>query len=95
MLFQSIHEALREKERPFLDIGAIPVGLKKMIGGCWMEEAKYRPEFVEMYHELCLGEFEEIGSHLKQLSLGSSSTSSPSTSSQGLSSFSFSFSFVC
>ena len=76
MLFQSIPEALKEKERPFLDIGAIPAELKKMIAGCWNEDAKDRPEFVSLYRELCVSEFEEMSSHLKQLSLGNSSSSS-------------------
>ena len=83
MLFQSIPEALKEKERPFLDIGAIPAELKKMIAGCWNEDAKDRPEFVSLYRELCVGEFEEMSSHLKQLSLGGSPSSS-SSASQGL-----------
>ena len=83
MLFQSIPEALKEQERPFLDIGAIPAELKKMIAGCWNEDAKDRPEFVSLYRELGVGEFQEMGSHMKQLSLGDSSSSS-SSSSQGL-----------
>ena len=68
--------ALMEKKRPFLDISAIPAELKKVIAGCWNEEAKDRPEFVSLYRELCVGEFEEMSSHLKQLSLGGSNSSS-------------------
>ena len=55
-----------------------------MIAGCWNEEAKDRPEFVSLYHELCVGEFEEMSSHLKQLSLGGSPLNSSSSASQGL-----------
>jgi len=44
MLFQSIHEALREKKRPFLEISSISTGLKKMIAACWSEEASDRLE---------------------------------------------------
>ena len=80
----NIGEALREKKRPFLDIGAIPAELKKVIAGCWNEEAKDRPEFVSLYLELCVSEFEEMSSHLQQLSLENSSSSS---SSQGFFSF--------
>jgi len=68
----NIAEALREKKRPSLEIGAIAAELKKMIAGCWNEEAKDRPEVVSLYHELGVGEFEEMSSHLKQLSLGGS-----------------------
>ena len=81
MLFQSIPEALKEKKRPFLDIGSIPAELKKLIASCWNEDAKDRPEFVSLYRELCVGEFQEMSSHLKQRSLGGSSSSSAS---QGL-----------
>jgi len=89
----NIGEALREKRRPFLNIGAIPAELKKMIAGCWKEEAKDRPEFVSLYRELCVGEFEEMSSHLKQLSLGGSPSNSSSSASQGSFSFSFFFFF--
>jgi len=34
---------LMEKKRPFLDMGAISTELKKMIAGCWNEDAKDRP----------------------------------------------------
>jgi len=67
-----IRSALTEKKRPFLDIGAIPVELKKMIASCWNEDAKGRPEFVSLHRELCVGEFEEMSSHLKQHSFGGS-----------------------
>ena len=82
-LCQSIPEALKEKKRPSLDVDEIPAELKKMIAGCWNEDAKDRPEFVSLYRELCVGEFEEMSSHLKQLSLGGSPSSS-SSASQGL-----------
>ena len=78
-----IRSALTEKKRPFLDIGAIPVELKMMIAQCWKEDAKDRPEFVCLYPELCVGEFEQMSSHLKQLSLGGSPLNSPSSASQG------------
>jgi len=71
--FKEFLRALKEKKRPFLDIGAIPAELKKMIG-CWNEEGKDRPEFVSLYRELCVREFEEMGSHPERLSLGGSST---------------------
>jgi len=74
--FKEFLRALKEKKRPFLDIGAIPAELKKMIGGCWNEDAKDRPVFVLLSRELCIGEFEEMSSHLKQLSLGGSPYSS-------------------
>ena len=32
--------ALVEKRRPFLDLPAIPVELKKMIGECWSDEGE-------------------------------------------------------
>ena len=72
----SVISAVMEQKRPFLDLPAIPAELKKMIGECWSEEAKDRPEFVSLYRELCVGEFEEMSSHLKQLSLGGSPSSS-------------------
>jgi len=76
--------ALMEKRRPFLDIGVIPEELKKMIAGCWKEEGKDRPEFVSLYRDLCVGEFEEMSSHLEQLSPGGLlAYSSTPTSSQG------------
>ena len=67
--------ALKEKKRPYLEISVIPADLKRMIGECWKEEGKERPEFVSLYRELCVGEFEEMSSHQKQLSLGASLTS--------------------
>ena len=75
----NVGQALEKGKRPFLDIGAIPSELKKMIAQCWNEEVKDRPEFVSLYRELCVGEFQEMSSHLKQLSLGGSP--SPSSSS--------------
>jgi len=80
----NVTDVLRQRKRPFLDIGAIPTELKKLIIRCWNEEAKDRPEFVTLYRELCVGEFEEMRSHLEQLSLGGSPSIS---SSQGLFSF--------
>ena len=80
---EMLFEALKEKKRPYLEISVIPADLKRMIGECWNEDAKDRPEFVSLYRELCVGEFQEMGSHMKQLSLGDSSSSS-SSSSQGL-----------
>ena len=74
-----ILNSLMEKRRPFLDIGAIPAELKKKIAQCWKEDAKDRPEFVSLYRELCVSEFEEMSSHLKQLSLGGSPSSSTSS----------------
>ena len=71
-----VANALMEKRRPFLDIGSIPAELKKLIASCWSEDAKDRSEFVSLYRELCVGEFEEMSSHLKQLSLGGSPSSS-------------------
>ena len=85
----SVISAVMEQKRPFLDLPAIPAELKKMIGECWSEEAKDRPEFVAMYRDLSVDEFEEMGSHLKQLSLVGPSTSSGSN--LGLCSFSFLF----
>ena len=76
MLFQSIPEALREKKRPYLEIALIPAELRKVIAGCWNEDANDRPEFVSLYRELCEGELQEMGSQLEQLSLGGLSTSS-------------------
>ena len=70
----TILNSLMQKKRPFLDIGAIPAELRKMIGRCWKEEAQDRPEFVSLYRELCEGEFEEMSSQLEQLSLGGSSS---------------------
>ena len=43
-----------------------------MIASCWNEDAKGRPEFVSLHRELCVGEFEEMSSHLKQHSFGGS-----------------------
>jgi len=86
----SVISAVMEQKRPFLDLPAIPAELKKMIGECWSEEAKDRPEFVATYQTLCVDEFEETG--LQRLTLGGSSTSS-STSNQGFPSFFFSFLF--
>ena len=77
----NIMNALMEKKRPFLEISSISTELKTMIADCWKEDAKDRPEFVSLYSELCVSEFEEMSSHLKQLSLGASP--SPSVS-QGL-----------
>ena len=68
----NVSQALEKGKRPFLDIGAIPSELKKKIAQCWNEEVKDRPEFVSLYRELYVGEFEEMSSHLKQLSLGGS-----------------------
>ena len=81
-LCQSIPEALKEKKRPSLDVDEIPAELKMIIGECWKEDAKDRPEFVSLYRELCVCEFEMI-SHLKQLSVEGVPSPS-STSSQGL-----------
>jgi len=85
----NIMNALMEKKRPFLEINAIPSELKKMIAGCWNEDAKDRPEFVSLYRELCVSEFEEMSSHLKQLSLGGSPSNSSSSALQSL------FFFLC
>ena len=54
----SVISAVMEQKRPFLDLPAIPAELKKMIGECWSEEAKDRPEFVAMYRDLSVDEFE-------------------------------------
>ena len=43
-----------------------------MIARRWNEEAKDRPEFVSLYRELCVSEFEEMSSHLERLSLSGS-----------------------
>jgi len=80
----NITEAPKANQRPSLSSSAIPARLKKMIGGSWRDEAKNRPEFVAMCQYLCVDEFEEMGSHLQRLTLGSSSTTSSTTSSQGL-----------
>ena len=88
-LVTNVAEALKASQRPSLSAGAIPAELKKIIGGCWKEEGKDRSEFVSLYRELCVGEFEEMSSHLKQLSLGGSPSSS-----QGLFSYFFIFIFL-
>jgi len=36
----SVTNVMNTKKRPFLDIGAIPAERKKMIAGCWNEDAK-------------------------------------------------------
>jgi len=91
--FTDTRTSLMENKRPFLEITSIPAELKKMISGCWNEEAKDRPEFVSLYRELCVGEFEEMSSHLKLLSLGGSPSNSSSTLFQGLFCFFFFFDF--
>ena len=78
-----VMNALMEKKRPSLEISSISTELKKMITGCWSEDANDRPEFVSLYRELCVSEF-EMSSHLKQLSLGGSPSNSSSSTSQGL-----------
>ena len=70
----NVMNALMEKKRPFLEISSISTELKTMIARCWKEEGKDRPEFVSLYRELCVREFEEMGSHPERLSLGGSST---------------------
>jgi len=86
---------LMEKKRPFLEISSISAELKKMIAGCWNEDAKDRPEFVALYRELCVGKFEEMSSHLKQLSLGGSPSNSSSSALQGLFFFFFLLIWSC
>jgi len=77
-LVTNVAEAMKVNQRPSLSAGVIQAELKKMIAGCWKEEGKDRPEFVSLYRKLCVGEFEEMRSHLKQLSLGGSPSSSAS-----------------
>ena len=87
VLFQSIPEALKQKEGPFLEINTIPAEFQSMIKSCWKEEPKERPEFVSLYRALHVGEFEETGSLLERLALGASSAPTnppaPSSSRQG------------
>ena len=74
-LVTNITKAIETNQRPSLSAGAFPVELKKMIGECWSDEGKTRPEFVAMYQILCVDDFEEMGSHMQRLTLGGSSAS--------------------
>jgi hypothetical protein len=80
IIITNIAEELREKRRPFLDIASIPAPLRKLIGLCWQEEPRMRPEFASIYCELSVSEFQQMESQLKSLSLNSSS---PSTTTSG------------
>ena len=90
----NVMNALMEKKRPFLEISSISTELKTMIADCWKEDAKDRPEFVSLYSELCVSEFEEMSSHLKQLSFGGSPSNPSFSASQGLLSLFVDFEFV-
>jgi len=52
----NITEAIWSQMPPAL-ADTVPATLKTIVSECWMEERKYRPEFVAILRELCDGKF--------------------------------------